>query len=93
MSSIMASEFRKPFGNSLFEPFVTEEKQKGTGLGLTLAYCIAEEYGGEVVLASSRPGETIFQMRVMRELRIVNEAFGSEPKRSDKVNAHEKIWN
>ena len=78
--------------NSLFEPFVSEGKQKGTGLGLTLAYCIAEEHGGEVVLASSRPGETIFQMRVMRELPTVNEASGSEPKRSDKVNAHEKVW-
>jgi signal transduction histidine kinase len=78
--------------NSLFEPFVSEGKQKGTGLGLTLAYCIAEEHGGEVALASSRPGETIFQMRVMRELRTVNEAPRSEPKRSDKVNAHEKVW-
>jgi signal transduction histidine kinase len=77
---------------TLFEPFVSEGKQKGTGLGLTLAYCIAEEHGGEVVLASSRPGETIFQMRVMRELRTVNEAPRSEPKRSDKVNAHEKVW-
>jgi signal transduction histidine kinase len=27
--------------NSLFEPFVSEGKQKGTGLGLTLAHCIA----------------------------------------------------
>ncbi len=78
--------------NSLFEPFVSEGKQKGTGLGLTLAYCIAEEHGGEVVLANSRPGETIFQMRVMRELRTGNETAGSEPKLSDKVNAHENAW-
>ncbi len=27
--------------NSLFEPFVSEGKQKGTGLGLTVAHCIA----------------------------------------------------
>jgi signal transduction histidine kinase len=78
--------------NSLFEPFVSEGKQKGTGLGLTLAYCIAEEHGGEVVLASSSPGETIFRMRVMRELRTLNEDSGAEPKYSDKVNAHEKVW-
>ncbi len=51
---------------SLFEPFVSEGKQKGTGLGLTLAHCIALEHGGEVVLLSSRPGETIFQMKVAR---------------------------
>lgn len=52
---------------SIFEPFVSEGKQKGTGLGLTLAHCIALEHGGEVTLLSSRPGETIFQMRVARE--------------------------
>ena len=51
---------------SLFEPFVSEGKQKGTGLGLTLAHCIALEHGGEVVLLSSKPGETIFQMKVAR---------------------------
>lgn len=55
--------------NSLFEPFVSEGKQKGTGLGLTLAHCIASEHGGEVTLLSSLPGETIFQMTVARDLR------------------------
>lgn len=55
--------------NSLFEPFVSEGKQKGTGLGLTLAHCIASEHGGGVTLLSSRPGETIFQMRVARSSR------------------------
>jgi signal transduction histidine kinase len=55
---------------SLFEPFVSEGKQKGTGLGLTLAHCIAVEHGGEVVLLSSGPGETIFQMKVGRELPV-----------------------
>jgi signal transduction histidine kinase len=51
----------------LFEPFVSEGKQKGTGLGLTLARCIALEHGGDVVLLRSRPGETVFQMKVARE--------------------------
>jgi signal transduction histidine kinase len=53
---------------SLFEPFVSEGKQKGTGLGLTLAGTIASEHGGEVILLSSRPGETIFQIKVARDL-------------------------
>lgn len=53
---------------NLFEPFVSDGKQKGTGLGLTLADCIASEHGGEVILLSSRPGETIFQMKVARDL-------------------------
>jgi signal transduction histidine kinase len=55
--------------DSLFEPFVSEGKQKGTGLGLTLAHTIAAEHGGEVILLRSRPGETIFQMTVARALR------------------------
>lgn len=55
--------------NSLFQPFVSEGKQKGTGLGLTLAYCVAKEHGGDVVLLSSSPGETIFQMKVARALQ------------------------
>lgn len=55
--------------DSLFAPFVSQGKQKGTGLGLTLAHCIAEEHGGAVVLLSSRPGETVFQMKVAHTLR------------------------
>ena len=55
---------------SLFEPFVSEGKQKGTGLGLTLANCIAAEHGGDVVLLKSCPGETIFQLTVTRGLSL-----------------------
>jgi signal transduction histidine kinase len=78
--------------DSLFDPFVSEGKQKGTGLGLTLADCIAEEHGGKVVLVSSHPGETIFQMTVPRELLAASQSGKSEPKSSDKVDAHEKVW-
>ena len=50
----------------LFDPFVSEGKQKGTGLGLTLVSCIAIEHGGEVILVNSQPGETIFRMKIAR---------------------------
>jgi signal transduction histidine kinase len=50
---------------SMFQPFVSEGKQKGSGLGLTLANSIAVEHGGGVILLSSRPGETIFRMSVV----------------------------
>lgn len=76
---------------SLFEPFVSEGKQKGTGLGLTLAQCIAVEHGGEVVLLSSRPGETVFQMQVARDLPRVAVATDSEPNHRDQVVAHENV--
>ena len=54
--------------SSLFEPFVSEGKQSGTGLGLTLANAIAEEHGGAVELLSTRPGETIFKLSLLRRL-------------------------
>jgi signal transduction histidine kinase len=53
---------------TLFEPFVSEGKQKGSGLGLTLSQCIAAEHGGDVTLVSSRPGETVFRMSIARGL-------------------------
>ena len=46
--------------DSLFEPFVSEGKQNGTGLGLTIANVVAREHGGSVRILRSRPGETIF---------------------------------
>jgi signal transduction histidine kinase len=67
---------------SLFQPFVSKGKFKGTGLGLTLARCIAVEHGGEVILVSSRPGETIFRMSlahgVLREESPATENRKSE---------------
>jgi len=52
--------------NTLFEPFVSEGKQKGSGLGLTLTQRIAVEHGGSVTLVRSRPGETVFRMSIAR---------------------------
>jgi signal transduction histidine kinase len=76
---------------SLFEPFVSEGKQKGTGLGLTLAHCIALEHGGEVVLLSSRPGETIFQMKVARGLPMHDQPDASESDYHEQVIADENV--
>jgi signal transduction histidine kinase len=77
--------------SSLFEPFVSEGKQKGTGLGLTLAHCIAAEHGGEVILLSSCPGETIFQMKVARALQSWEEPASLEAISHDKVIEHEHL--
>ncbi len=52
---------------TMFDPFVSQGKQKGTGLGLTLAWSVAREHGGDVKLVSSREGETIFRLTVARQ--------------------------
>ncbi|AFL87500.1 signal transduction histidine kinase [Terriglobus roseus DSM 18391] len=52
--------------HSLFDPFVSKGKQKGTGLGLTLASSVAHEHGGSVELISSRAGETVFRITIER---------------------------
>ena len=54
--------------DSLFEPFVSEGKQNGTGLGLTMAHAVAREHGGSVELLQSRPGETVFVLSLGRAL-------------------------
>lgn len=58
---------------SIFDPFVSQGKQRGTGLGLTLAASVAREHDGDVRLMSSRPGETIFRLRVARFLAQTTE--------------------
>lgn len=66
---------------SLFQPFVSEGKQKGSGLGLTLAHCIAAEHGGEVVLVATRPGQTIFRMTIARGIVQQAAPDGADRKR------------
>jgi signal transduction histidine kinase len=46
---------------SLFDPFVSQGKQKGTG-------SVAREHGGDVKLVSNRAGETIFRLTVARHM-------------------------
>jgi len=66
---------------SLFQPFVSEGKQKGSGLGLTLAQSIAAEHGGEVILVATSPGETIFRMTIVRGIVQQSASEGASQKR------------
>lgn len=45
---------------TMFDPFVSAEKESGVGLGLTLALHIAQEHGGTVKLEESAEGRTVF---------------------------------
>ena len=51
---------------TLFQPFVSEGKQGGAGLGLTLASKIAQEHGGSVALEESQPGRTVFSLSLAK---------------------------
>jgi signal transduction histidine kinase len=75
--------------NNLFEPFVSVGKQKGTGLGLTLAARIATEHGGSVNLLTSIPGRTIFQMKFARHLADTSSDLPSDTQHHDRVISHE----
>ena len=52
--------------------------------------CLAE-HGGEVVLLSSYPGETIFQMTVAREIQPPGAPTVSGTDAHDEVNQHENL--
>ena len=51
---------------TLFQPFVSEGKTSGIGLGLTLAHKIAQEHGGGVTLEESKPGQTVFRISLAK---------------------------
>jgi signal transduction histidine kinase len=47
---------------TLFLPFVSEGKESGIGLGLTLAQQISHEHGGSVNLEDRTEGQTVFKI-------------------------------
>jgi signal transduction histidine kinase len=66
--------------STLFQPFVSQGKQNGVGIGLTLAHHISQEHGGEVTLVESRPGKTVFSLSLARNRRTELMARTREPK-------------
>lgn len=57
---------------TLFQPFVSEGKESGVGLGLALCKRIAEAHGGSIHLEDSVSGHTAFTITLPRE-RILEE--------------------
>jgi signal transduction histidine kinase len=50
----------------IFLPFVSEGRESGTGLGLTLAQQIAQEHGGSIDLSETAGDETVFTIHLPR---------------------------
>jgi signal transduction histidine kinase len=52
--------------NTLFEPFVSQGKENGTGLGLTVVQKIVQDHGGEVAVERTSPDGTVFRISLPR---------------------------
>ena len=50
--------------NTLFEPFISQGKENGTGLGLTVVQKIIQDHGGEVVVERTSAEGTVFRITV-----------------------------
>jgi signal transduction histidine kinase len=65
--------------NTLFDPFVSQGKENGTGLGLTVVQKIVQDHGGEVVVESSSDQGTVFR------INLPSPVSGSRPGESSSV--------
>lgn len=52
--------------NTLFEPFVSQGKENGTGLGLTVVQKIVQDHGGEVTVERTSSEGTVFRVMLPR---------------------------
>lgn len=62
----------------MYLPFVSEGKESGLGLGLTLARQIAQEHGGDIELKSGTEGGSVF---VITLPKAALRALGTAPDR------------
>jgi signal transduction histidine kinase len=61
---------------TIFLPFVSEGRESGIGLGLTLARQIAQEHGGNITLSQTTQERTIFTITIPK---TAAPAYHSEP--------------
>ena len=50
--------------HQVFEPFFSQGKENGTGLGLTIVQKIVQDHGGDVQIEQTGPGGSVFLVRL-----------------------------
>jgi GAF domain-containing protein/CheY-like chemotaxis protein len=69
--------------NKIFVPFYTTKGERGTGLGLSLAYGIITNHQGEITV-ESQPGKgSVFTVKLPRCDRVEDKETNSSPERGD----------
>ncbi len=66
----------------LFEPFVSQGKENGTGLGLTVVHKIVQDHGGDVTVEKTSEAGTVF--RVLLPL-VASAGLGTENRGAGKL--------
>jgi len=68
----------EPIRQTLFEPFVSQGKENGTGLGLTVVQKIVQDHGGEVAILRTSPEGTTFRITLPRPAPVAGTSDSSE---------------
>jgi signal transduction histidine kinase len=76
--------------DTLFEPFISQGKENGTGLGLTVVQKIVQDHGGEVVVERTSPEGTVFRVTIPHPAPASRSSDGGtseEPTAEARVNS------
>jgi signal transduction histidine kinase len=80
--------------NTLFEPFISQGKENGTGLGLTVVQKIVQDHGGEVVVERTSPEGTVFRITLPHpapSARIGDGGASEEPAAAARINSTKQV--
>jgi signal transduction histidine kinase len=79
--------------NTLFEPFISQGKENGTGLGLTVVQKIVQDHSGEVVIVNTSPEGTTFHITLPRPVpvsgtgdSVISEVSAATPATTNSTN-------
>ena len=80
--------------DTLFEPFVSQGKENGTGLGLTVVQKIVQDHGGEVGVEKTSPEGTVFLVTLPHpapSIRSSDGGMSEEPATEARVNSTKQV--